>query len=87
MYVAFLGRVDNSIAWDELATFLGRNGHRSTGQMVISGKVKILGGMNFKLLGGRGQIFGGYIPPRPTPCFGTIGETNTHSTKPEDSNI
>ena len=70
----FLGRVGNLITWDELVTFLGRDGHRLTNLA----NLKYWGdafcnywGMHFVIMGGGGdgiQLEGGGIYT-PIPPF------------------
>ena len=59
----FLGRVGNSITWDELVMFLGRDDHRLTNS--ANEKYWGDGGMNFVFIGGMGSNYWGDIPPSP----------------------
>ena len=65
----FLGRVRNLITWDELVTFLGRDGHRLTN----SANLKYWGDAFCNYWGGWGPIIGGIYTPIPPPRFGTAG--------------
>ena len=63
----FLGRVGNLITWDDLVTFLGRDGHRLTNLA----NLKYWGDAFCNYWEGWGPIIGGDIYPPSPPRFGT----------------
>ena len=83
--VTFLGRVGNLITWDELVTFLGRDGHRLTNLA----NLKYWGDAFCNYWGGWGPIIGGDIyppsPPVSAPLYWSVIKTQRKLFRPHNS--